>query len=147
MSYQNCWKKLLPFGLTLTLGFFAVYVNQGKNKDQKIERENAYVITGVKSKEIPKFALPENSNLLITFKPRASYTDSARSKEIQGTVTLKVTFLANGEIGKIRVVAGLPNGLSEQAIAAAKNMRFEPAKKNNIPYTVTKQLQYNFTIY
>ena len=40
----------------------------------------------------------------------------------------------------------MPNGLTEQAIAAARNIRFEPAKKNGVAYTVTQQIQYTFTL-
>ncbi len=83
----------------------------------------------------------------ITSKPHANYTDAARTAQIQGTVTLKVTFLANGSIGSVSAVSGLPNGLTEQAIAAAHGIRFEPALKNGVPQTVTKSVQYSFTIY
>jgi outer membrane biosynthesis protein TonB len=37
--------------------------------------------------------------------------------------------------------------LTEQAIAAARQIRFEPAKKNGVPQTVTNQVQYQFTLY
>lgn len=83
----------------------------------------------------------------IVAKPRANYTDAARQNQVQGTVTLRVTFSASGAIGGISPVSGLPYGLTEQAIAAARGIRFEPAKKNGVPYTVTKQVQYSFTIY
>ena len=85
--------------------------------------------------------------LQITSKPRANYTDAARQNQVQGTVRLRVTFLANGTIGSISAVNGLPNGLTEQAIAAARNIRFTPAMKNGQPYAVTKQLEYSFTLY
>lgn len=150
MSCQNCWKKLLPFGLTLTLSIFAVLINQTEGENQEVNEKKVYVVTGVQSTEIIKFAdkpIPENADVFITSKPRPPYNNLARLKETQGTVTLRVTFLANGEIGKIRVVEGLPNGLSEQAIIAAMNIKFKPARKNRIPYTVTRKIQYNFTIY
>ncbi|MGI8788360.1 MAG: energy transducer TonB [Pyrinomonadaceae bacterium] len=83
----------------------------------------------------------------ILAKPRANYTDAARQNQVQGTVTLRVTFLPSGQIGGIAPVSGLPYGLTEQAIAAARGIRFEPAKKNGVPYAVTKQVQYSFTIY
>ncbi|MBV9215587.1 MAG: TonB family protein [Acidobacteria bacterium] len=83
----------------------------------------------------------------ILSKPRPGYTDSARQANIQGTVILRVTFNANGSIGGISAVKGLPNGLTEQAIAAARNIRFEPAKNNGIGQTVTKQIEYTFSIY
>ncbi len=65
----------------------------------------------------------------------------------KGTVTLRVQFLDTGEIGKIAVVSGLPNGFNECAIEAVKKINFKPATKNGKPVTVIKQVQYNFTLY
>jgi TonB family protein len=83
----------------------------------------------------------------ILSKPRASYTDAARQNNVQGSVTLRITFLASGQIGGISPVSGLPYGLTEQAIAAARSIRFEPAKRNGVPYTTSVTIQYGFTIY
>lgn len=85
--------------------------------------------------------------LKIISKPRPGYTDAARTNNIQGTVILRVTFLSSGQVGSVSVVKGLPNGLSEQAIAAAKRINFEPAKTNGQGQTVTKQIEYSFSIY
>lgn len=49
--------------------------------------------------------------------------------------------------GSISVVAGLSDGLTEQAIVAAKKIMFIPAKVNNVPVTVSKQVEYSFSIY
>jgi TonB family protein len=86
-------------------------------------------------------------NVKIISKPRASYTDAARQNNVQGSVTLRITFLASGQIGGISPVSGLPYGLTEQAIAAARSIRFEPAKKNGVPFTKQMTIQYGFTIY
>jgi len=83
----------------------------------------------------------------IISKPKPGYTDSARVANVQGTVTLRVVFLASGQIGSISPVKGLPNGLTEQAIACARRISFEPAKNNGIPQTVTKLVEYSFSIY
>ena len=83
----------------------------------------------------------------ILSKPRANYTDAARQNQVQGKVVLRVTFAANGTIGGISVISGLGNGLTEQAIAAARGIRFEPAKRGGVPYSVTKPVEYTFTIY
>ena len=83
----------------------------------------------------------------IIAKPRANYTDPAREKVVQGTVTLRVTFLASGQIGSISAISTLGYGLTEKAIEAAHQIRFEPAMRNGVPYTVQKTVQYNFTIY
>lgn len=85
--------------------------------------------------------------LNITSKPKAIYTDSARQNMVQGTVILRVTFLSNGTIGSITPISGLPNGLTEQAIAAARNMKFEPQKVNGVAQTITRQVQYTFTLF
>lgn len=85
--------------------------------------------------------------LKIISKPRPGYTDAARTNNIQGTVILRVTFLGSGQIGGISPVKGLPNGLTEQAIAAARRISFEPAKTNGQGQTVTKQIEYSFSIY
>lgn len=85
--------------------------------------------------------------LQIRSKPRAPFTDEARKNCIQGTVILRLTFLSNGTVGNIKVVNGLPAGLTKQAINAAKKVKFEPAMKNFKPISVTKKLSYNFTLY
>ncbi len=83
----------------------------------------------------------------ILSKPRANYTDAARQAQVQGKVVLKVTFSANGSVGAISVISGLGNGLTEQAIAAARGIKFEPAKRGGVAYSVTKPVEYSFTIY
>jgi len=85
--------------------------------------------------------------LKIISKPKAPYTDEARQNNVQGSVTLKITFLASGQIGGVTAVTRLPYGLTEQAIAAAKQIRFEPKKVNGAPVSVTMTFQYGFNIY
>ncbi|MCY7376802.1 MAG: energy transducer TonB [Pyrinomonadaceae bacterium] len=85
--------------------------------------------------------------LKIISKPSPKYTDAARQNQVTGTVTLKITFTASGQIGSIAPVSGLPYGLTEQAIAAARQIRFEPPKRNGVPYGVSKTVSYTFTIY
>lgn len=88
-----------------------------------------------------------SSPLRILAKTKPSYTDAARQNQVQGSVILRVTFLASGAIGSISTVKGLPYGLTEQAIAAARAMRFEPAKVNGVPQNVTRQVDFSFAIY
>ena len=85
--------------------------------------------------------------LRITYKQKAQYTDAARTNGVQGTVTLRVTFLASGGIGSITTVKGLPHGLTEQAIAAARSMRFEPEMAGGVPRTTTRPVSFTFNIY
>lgn len=85
--------------------------------------------------------------LRIVSKPRPAYTEAARSNDIVGTVILRVTFLASGQIGSIAPVKGLPFGLTEQAIAAARLIKFEAAESIGGPVSVTRTVEYSFVPY
>ena len=95
----------------------------------------------------PVVAAGPSEALKILSKPSPKYTDAARQNQVTGAVTLKITFSASGQIGSVVTVSGLPYGLTEQAIAAAKQIRFEPAKKGGVPVSVSKTVTFNFTIY
>jgi TonB family protein len=69
----------------------------------------------------------------ILFKPRPAYTDEARRLQIQGEVLLQIFFLASGEVRIDRVVRGLGHGLDESASAAARGIRFRPARRDGTP--------------
>jgi len=80
-------------------------------------------------------------------KPEPQYTEEARRNQIIGTVILRVIFTRSAEITNIRVVQPLPFGLTERAIAAARQIRFQPASKDGHPVSVYMQLEYNFNLY
>jgi TonB family protein len=95
----------------------------------------------------PPNALGASSPLKILSKPQAKYNDAGRTNGVQGSVRLKVTLLASGQVGSITPVTRLPHGLTEQAIAAARLIKFEPAKQNGIPISKTVTIDYTFSIY
>lgn len=82
--------------------------------------------------------------LRILSKSTAQYTDEARRNGVSGTIKLRVTFLASGAIGDVTPISELPGGLTENAVAAAKNIKFEPATTDGTPVTVTKIIEYSF---
>ncbi len=131
MCCKNFWLRIVPFVLALTFGLLTVNF---------LHKEESVVKT-------PETFSSETKPLQIISKPRAGYTDAARQNQLQGTVTLRVTFSASGEIGSVSAIEELPDGLTEQAILAARGIRFEPAQKNGVPQTVTKQVQYSFMLY
>lgn len=95
----------------------------------------------------PKVLNPVTENFRITSKPQAKYTDAGRTNSVQGTVRLKVTLLASGSVGSITPVTRLPHGMTEQAIAAARQIRFSPKKVNGIAQSVIVTVEYNFNLY
>jgi TonB family protein len=80
-------------------------------------------------------------------KPEPQYTEEARRNAVTGTVVLRVVFARTGEVINIRAVQSLPFGLTERAIAAARQIRFRPATKDGHPVNVFMQLEYNFNLY
>jgi TonB family protein len=83
----------------------------------------------------------------ILYKVKASYTEDARQNRIEGVVVLNVVFAADGSIHSIRVVQGLPDGLTEKAIEAARKTRFRPAIQNGAPVSVRGDLSFTFSLY
>jgi TonB family protein len=76
--------------------------------------------------------------------PSVSIPDEIREKGTYGTVILKVRFLAGGAIGKITVIQGLPDGLTEEAVKAAKAIRFLPARLNGRLTNSAETVEYHF---
>lgn len=76
----------------------------------------------------------------------ARLTDMARSNWIKGEVTLSILFKGDGDIGEIRVLKGLGGGLTDEAINAAKKIKFLPAEIDGKPVDVERTIVYNFGI-
>lgn len=82
----------------------------------------------------------------ILFKEKAAYTEDARKNGVRGSVILSVVFGADGHIYNIQTIRGLPQGLTETAIEAAKKIRFRPAIKNGAPVNVRMQVVFEFNL-
>ncbi len=80
-------------------------------------------------------------------KPEPSYTGEARNNQVTGTVVLRCIFAADGRVRNIYVIRGLPDGLTERAIEAARKIKFIPAMKDGKPVSMWMQLEYNFNLY
>jgi len=83
----------------------------------------------------------------ILYQEKARYTEVARLNAVQGTVMLSVVFDASSQITNIRVVRGLPDGLTQCAIHAAQKIRFQPATKDGAPVSVRGTLESSFNLY
>ena len=60
---------------------------------------------------------------------------------------VRVVFSSSGDVVQIRAVRTLPFGLTERAIAAARQIKFVPAMKDGRSVSVHMQLEYNFNLY
>ena len=90
---------------------------------------------------------PGVTPLRIISKPRASYTDNARTNGVQGNITIAVLFGASGRIEMVLLLKGLEPGLDKNAVAAARKIKFDPQTKDGKPVSVVRIIQYGFSIY
>jgi TonB family protein len=81
---------------------------------------------------------------VITETPQPAYTDEARENGTKGKVRLRAVLCPAGKVLDISVQKGLPDGLTEQAIKAARGIRFEPAMRKGRPVAQFVTLEYNF---
>jgi len=162
MCCKGFWKRIVSFGLTLSLGLIIAAIWQSANSADKTQTvEKAVYVNEVPPRswvcnrnnyskdlsEKPAKPVGPTEGVKVLSKPRAIYTDAARANFTQGKVVLRATFSKNGTIGAVSVISGLPDGLTEQAIEAVKGIKFEPAMRDGVPYSVTKPVEYTFTIF
>jgi TonB family protein len=100
-------------------------------------RSDARVITGKETTQKAR----------VITKPEPTYTEDARKNQVTGTVVIRCVFTSSGAVTQIRVVSDLPHGLSDRAIAAARQIRFIPAIKDGHFVSMYIQLEYNFNLY
>jgi len=112
-------------------------VQESKETTPVTNGKDAVVLTG---KEVA-------SKARVITKPEPTYTEEARQGQITGTVVLRGVFTSSGAVTNLRVVSGLPHGLTEKAIAAAHQIRFIPAIKEGRFVSMYIQLEYNFNLY
>jgi TonB family protein len=84
---------------------------------------------------------------IIVSKPSPVYTEEARQRAISGTVVLRAVLSPTGKLIDVRVAAKLPYGLTQRAIAAARNLRFIPAQKDGQDVSQYVLIEYNFNLF
>ncbi len=91
-------------------------------------------------------AEPSTTPMIVLDKPRPQYTAEARLLKIEGDVTLKVRFSADGHIEILGVVNGLGHGLNEEAAQAVEQIRFKPATQNGQPVDQVSLIHVTFQL-
>ncbi|HEY9401902.1 MAG TPA: energy transducer TonB [Pyrinomonadaceae bacterium] len=84
---------------------------------------------------------------VISHKPQPLYTAEARRNNVTGTVRLRMVLAADGTVRDITPLTTLPDGLTEQAIAAASKIEFTPASKDGRAVSQYATVEYNFNTY
>lgn len=110
---------------------------------EQLEALRAYGTLGTRpDSDVSKRLRPE-----ILYREKAKYTEAARRAGIHGTVILMIVFADDGVLKHIAVIQGLSHGLTEQAIAAARKIRFNPAMRDGKPVSLISFLEFTFNLY
>ena len=91
--------------------------------------------------------MKDTARPVISYKEKAKYTEEAHTLGIHGLVILRIVFAADGTLRHPLVIKGLGSGLNEKAVEAAMKIRFEPAKENGKPVSVSGRLEFTFALY
>jgi periplasmic protein TonB len=82
-----------------------------------------------------------------TYDPEPEYSEEARRAKYQGDVGLMVIVGRDGRVRDVRLQRSLGMGLDEKAMAAVRQWRFEPAKKDGHPVAVQVSIEVSFRLY
>jgi TonB family protein len=88
-----------------------------------------------------------DERLRILKKPTPGFTREARRNGTRGFVVLEAILAADGAVKHIEVLTGLPDGLSQKAIEAARQIKFRPAVKDGKQVSVLVEVRYQIQVF
>ena len=81
--------------------------------------------------------------VLLNF-PMPRYTETARRNGVQGKVRAAVLINEQGAVSSVILFSHLPDGLDDQSIVAAKQLKFEPATRDGKPVPFWQKVEVEF---
>ena len=83
-------------------------------------------------------------NFSVRWKP--VYTDEGRRRAIEGDVVMEIVVRRDGSVGDVRLTRTLGAGLDQRAIAAVKQWRFSPARRQGTPVDILVEVAVGFAL-
>ncbi len=80
------------------------------------------------------------------FGPTPRYTEEGRQSRTQGVVILEAIVDEEGNVDDVKVLKGLPYGLSDEAVQTASTWKYKPALLNGEPVPVFLNLTIRFSL-
>jgi TonB family protein len=147
-------KRVLPFALTLVVGLMLGTLFSKASHPASIALQNHEAIAGGSGSGWGEFNHERlfspgevDRKARVLSRPEPQYTEEAREDAVEGTIVLRAVFSEDGLVKNIRVVSGLPDGLTEKAVEAARQIKFSPALKDGRAVSQYIQIEYNFNLY
>lgn len=149
MFAMNLLKRVLPFLLALIMGAMLVRLVAPNIFESRtlliVKPPQSQVEISTSGEVFPSSEVTKKAVLLS--RPEATYTDEARRNAVQGTIRLRAVLSSSGEVTNIQAISGLPSGLTEQAMAAARQIEFTPAMKDGRAVSQYVTIEYVFNLY
>lgn len=146
-------KRILPFTLTLIAGlavgsFFNLFHSGARPAPRAYRLERSFGTGGGGGGCSTRYRYYSISTrpAEILSRPEPLYTDAAMRNQTEGDVTLRLTLGADGNVRDIETITALPDGLTEQARRAAREIRFNPAMRDGSPVDEVKMITYSFNL-
>jgi len=118
-----------PTGRGVAIGAFGTQGSGSSTASKAVKSVDFSETTLAKAKTVEAKVSPI-APVAIQSKPAPVYTEAARRLHVEGDVVVQVVFSATGEIRIVGVVKGLGHGLDEAAVAATRQIRFTPARRD-----------------
>jgi TonB family protein len=80
----------------------------------------------------------------ISSKPSPGFSAEGLAHTVRGRVVLSAVLCRTGKVTDVQVIESLPFGMTEKAIKAARQIKFEPAEKGGRRVSEVTRLEYNF---
>jgi len=77
-------------------------------------------------------------------RPSPSLTNEAIAHGVRGQVVLSAILCSTGKVTDIQILEGLPFGVTERAVEAARQTKFSPAEKRGQPVAVATRFVFKF---
>lgn len=82
----------------------------------------------------------------VTHHAAPAFTDEARAAQVRGTMHITAVLCRTGRVTDIRVLQGLPHGMTERAVEAVRRVEFEPATKDGRAVSQAITFEYHFNL-
>lgn len=130
---------------TSTTGNFNAPVGNtmyGKTDDRAVKPEE--VKTYAAPKYVPSYQVDSQPQAILEVK--GAYTADATRAGIEGSVILKITIDANGDVTEAKLLQGIGYGLDEVALSSIRKFKFRPAVKGGESVSTTITYKYSFLL-
>jgi TonB family protein len=107
---------------------------------------DALPVSGLKPRAQAEPRAASFHSVEILAKVRPEYTEEARRKRIEGEVWLEILFAADGQARVQRILRPLGYGLDENAVRAAGQIRFRPAREGSVAVDETATVRVQFQL-